>query len=84
MVLSGEHPKEILYRSLEPALAPLSVKQRHGSSADVVFPTGIDRRNDIGEPHRYDVYFGVDDFSISVARLDLPDTLPTDTEGDLA
>jgi predicted GH43/DUF377 family glycosyl hydrolase len=38
-----------------------------------VFPTGIDRRDDLGLPNRYDVYYGMADSRIGVARLDLPD-----------
>jgi hypothetical protein len=42
-----------------------------------VFPTGIDGRDDIGLPDRFDVYYGMADNRIGVARLDLPDSLPT-------
>jgi len=49
-----------------------------GTIADVVFPTGIDRRDDLGLPERFDVYYGMADDRIGVARLDLPRTLPTD------
>jgi hypothetical protein len=41
-----------------------------------VFPTGIDRRDDLGTPDRFDVYYGMADNRIGVARLDLPDHLP--------
>jgi predicted GH43/DUF377 family glycosyl hydrolase len=41
-----------------------------------VFPTGIDRRDDLGSPDRLDVYYGMADNRIGVARLDLPDLLP--------
>jgi predicted GH43/DUF377 family glycosyl hydrolase len=41
-----------------------------------VFPTGIDRRDDLGLPDRFDVYYGMADNRIGVARLDLPDILP--------
>jgi hypothetical protein len=41
-----------------------------------VFPTGIDRRLDIDRPHRYDVYYGINDFCIGVARLDVPLKFP--------
>ncbi len=40
---------------------------------NVVFPTGIDRRDDLGKPHRFNVYYGMADNRIGVARLDLPD-----------
>ncbi len=41
-----------------------------------MFPTGIDRRDDLGLPDRFDVYYGMADNRIAVARLDVPDTLP--------
>jgi len=76
MVLSGEHPRTILYRSAKPALMPTLPGERRGTVADVVFPTGIDRRDDLGRPNRFDVYYGMADDRIGVARLDLPDRLP--------
>ena len=44
--------------------------------ANVVFPTGIDRRDDLGSPDRFDVYYGMADDRIGVARLDVPEFLP--------
>jgi hypothetical protein len=41
-----------------------------------VFPTGIDRRDDLGAPDRFDVYYGMADNRIGAARLDIPDELP--------
>jgi predicted GH43/DUF377 family glycosyl hydrolase len=41
-----------------------------------VFPTGIDRRVDLGLPGRLDVYYGMADCRIGVARLDLPEFVP--------
>jgi beta-1,2-mannobiose phosphorylase / 1,2-beta-oligomannan phosphorylase len=76
MVLSRERPRQILYRSAEPVLTPTSPEERRGAVANVVFPTGIDRRVDIGSPDRFDVYYGMGDYRIGVARLDLPDSLP--------
>jgi predicted GH43/DUF377 family glycosyl hydrolase len=76
MVLSKEHPRVILYRSTEPVLTPELLQERHGIIPNVVFPTGIDRRDDIGLPDRFDVYYGMADDRIGVARLDLPDILP--------
>jgi len=76
MVLSKEHPQLIRYRSAKPVLTPELPQERHGTVANVVFPTGIDRRDDIGLPERYDVYYGMADFRIGVARLDVPDVLP--------
>jgi predicted GH43/DUF377 family glycosyl hydrolase len=76
MVLSKEHPQVILYRSANPVLTPTLPPEREGNVANVVFPTGIDRRNDIGSPDRFDIYYGMADYRIGVARLDLPDFLP--------
>jgi len=36
----------------------------------------MDRRDDIGAPDRFDVYYGMADDRIGVGRLDLPDVLP--------
>jgi predicted GH43/DUF377 family glycosyl hydrolase len=77
MVLSEKHPQEVLYRSAKPILAPTLPQERIGTIGNVVFPTGIDRRDDIGQPDRFDVYYGMADNRIGVARLDLPDSLPS-------
>ncbi len=37
---------------------------------------GIDRRDDNGSPDRFDVYYGMADNRIGVARLDVPEILP--------
>ena len=76
MVLDQECPSEIRYRSATPILRPTVAEERTGTVADVVFPTGIDRRTDLGTPNRFDVYYGMADDRIGVARLDLPDILP--------
>jgi beta-1,2-mannobiose phosphorylase / 1,2-beta-oligomannan phosphorylase len=76
MVLSKEHPLEVLYRSAEPILTPTLPNERIGTIGNVVFPTGIDGRNDLGTPDRFDVYYGMADNRIGVARLDLPQSLP--------
>jgi predicted GH43/DUF377 family glycosyl hydrolase len=76
MVLSEKHPCKVLYRSADPILTPTLVEECNGKVANVVFPTGIDRRDDIGAPNRFDVYYGMADSRIGVARLDLPNDLP--------
>ena len=76
MVLSKEHPQVIRYRSAEPVLRPTLPQECRGTIANVVFPTGIDRRDDLGSPDRFDVYYGMADNRIGAARLDLPDVLP--------
>jgi predicted GH43/DUF377 family glycosyl hydrolase len=76
MVLSKDHPQLIRYRSQDPVLTPSLPQERDGTVANVVFPTGIDRRDDLGSPDRFDVYYGMADSRIGVARLDLPECLP--------
>jgi beta-1,2-mannobiose phosphorylase / 1,2-beta-oligomannan phosphorylase len=76
MILSKEHPQIIHYRSVEPVLTPELKHERQGIISNVVFPTGIDCRNDLGLPDRFDVYYGMADSRIGVARLDLPAILP--------
>ena len=76
MILSKEHPQVIHYRSVEPVLTPALPQERSGITANIVFPTGIDRRDDIGSPDRFDIYYGMADDRIGVARLDMSDILP--------
>src|ERR1017187_3035958 len=76
MVLSKDHPQVIRYRSAEPVLKPELLKERSGTIDNVVFPTGIDRRDDLGSPDRFDAYYGMADYRIGVARLDLPNFVP--------
>ncbi len=81
MILSKEHPRKILYRSVNPVLEPELLLERSGMIDNVVFPTGIDRRDDLGLPDRFDVYYGMADDRIGVARLDIPEVIP---EGETA
>ena len=76
MILDKKNPAKILYRSPRPVLSPERAAEKVGIIADVVFPTGIDQRNDLGSPNRFDIYYGMADNRIGVARLDLPDELP--------
>jgi predicted GH43/DUF377 family glycosyl hydrolase len=80
LVLDEKHPHLIRYRSPEPVLTPELRKEREGIVPNVVFPTAIDRRNDLGLPGRLDVYYGMADKRIGVARLDLPADLPANAE----
>ncbi len=82
MVLSELHPRVVRYRSVEPVLTPTLPQERDGTVANVVFPTGIDRRDDLGTPDRFDVYYGMADSRVGVARLDLPDLLPAEGDAD--
>ncbi len=76
MVLSKDEVNKILYRSREPVLVPELPEETIGTIANVVFPTGIDCRNDLGKPNRYDVYYGMADDRIGVATMELPEILP--------
>ena len=48
------------------------IEPRWSSSAK----DGIDRRDDLGAPDRFNVYFGMADNRIGAARLDVPECLP--------
>lgn len=72
MLLAREDPCLVRYRSPDPVLTPEVPQERFGVISNVVFPTGIDRRDDLGLPDRFDVYYGMADSRIGVARLDLP------------
>ena len=63
-----ERPDSILYRSPKPIMTPETRRERRGVVDNVVFPTGIDPRPDLGE-RTYDVYYGMGDYSIGAARM---------------
>ena len=73
--LSPEHPNRIIHHSSGPLLVPEGALELHGTVNRVVFPTGVDRRDDLGTPDRFDVYYGMADYRIGVARLDVPPKL---------
>jgi beta-1,2-mannobiose phosphorylase / 1,2-beta-oligomannan phosphorylase len=68
MLLDGDDPRKIIFRSSEPTLTPEVDEERTGIVPNVVFPTGVDMRGH----GRVDVYYGMADAAIGVARLDLP------------
>ena len=76
LVLSEAHPRYIRHRSPDPVLTPQLPYESRGVVDNVVFPTGVDRRYELGLPDRYDIYYGTADTRIGVARLDMPDFLP--------
>lgn len=76
LVLDRHDPARIRYRSPQPILEPVVPEEIDGGRAQVVFPTALDRRSDLGQPARIDVYYGMADIRIGVARLRLPDALP--------
>ena len=72
MVLDADDPRKVLYRSPTPILAPDDPDEAHGIVDNVVFPTALDDRGN----GCIDVYYGMADAKIGVARLHLPETLP--------
>ncbi|MBA2713067.1 MAG: glycosidase [Rubrobacteraceae bacterium] len=71
MILADDDPLRILYRSEEPVLKPEEKTERVGIVDNVVFPTALDAR----ESGRIDVYYGMADARIGVARLQMPTRL---------
>lgn len=63
-------PQQVLYRSPEPLLWPELPEERVGIVDDVVFPTAIDPRLEIG-PHAFDIYYGMGDSRIGRGRLEV-------------
>lgn len=72
LVLDLSDPRKIILRSESPVLEPEALTEREGIVPDVVFPTGVDVR----EHGRIDVYYGMADTRIGVAKLTVPDRLP--------
>jgi predicted GH43/DUF377 family glycosyl hydrolase len=65
-----ERPDTILYRSPKPILSPAMKEERKGVVNNVVFPTGLDPRPDLGE-NVFDIYYGMSDYAIGAARMAL-------------
>lgn len=76
LVLDAASAGSILYRSPEPLLVPEVPEEREGAVPNVVFPTGIDPRPEADDPDGFDLYYGMADTRIGVARLSIPATLP--------
>ena len=68
--LFKKHPDMVRYRSPAPVLKPELPGELEGVVPGVVFPTAIDRRDDLGLPNRFDIYYGMADNRIGFARLD--------------
>jgi predicted GH43/DUF377 family glycosyl hydrolase len=71
MLLDPQRPHEVIYRSPHPVLSP-GIEECRGIVPNVVFPTGMDQRTDLGQPDRIDVYFGMADDRIGVAKMHVP------------
>lgn len=72
MLLDLDDPRRRLYRSPSPILAPDTADEQQGVVDNVVFPTAVDARPD----GRIDVYYGMADARIGVARMQVPTALP--------
>lgn len=68
MLLDIDDPRRIVYRSSESILAPEADEERDGIVPNVVFPTGADLRAN----GQVDIYYGMADSAIGVARLEIP------------
>jgi beta-1,2-mannobiose phosphorylase / 1,2-beta-oligomannan phosphorylase len=76
LLLSEERPRHIRYRSTSPVLEPELPAQQTGLVANVVFPTAVDPRPNLEESDCIDVYYGMADSRIGVARTKVPRELP--------
>lgn len=65
-----DRPDRIVYRSPEPILSPATQHELVGVVDNVVFPTGLDPRPDLGAAV-YDVYYGMGDRAVGAARMTL-------------
>jgi predicted GH43/DUF377 family glycosyl hydrolase len=68
VVHDAQRPHRVLYRSPEPILSPEHRAERQGIVDNVVFPTGIDPRRDLGE-RVFDVYYGMADYACGAVRI---------------
>lgn len=68
MLLDLDDPRQVLYRSPTPILSPDARDEQHGVVDNVVFPTALDDRGN----GVVDVYYGMADAKIGVARLQVP------------
>jgi predicted GH43/DUF377 family glycosyl hydrolase len=71
LALDVRDPRRILHRSAAPILEPMMVAECRGVVPRVIFPTGVDVQDDT-----LDVYYGMADSRIGVARAALSDLLP--------
>jgi predicted GH43/DUF377 family glycosyl hydrolase len=73
LLLDGGDPRRVLYRSPESILAPEMAGEQVGIVPNVVFPSGVDLRAD----GSLDMYYGMADSRIGVARSSLAQLLPS-------
>jgi beta-1,2-mannobiose phosphorylase / 1,2-beta-oligomannan phosphorylase len=72
LILDRDDPRKVLYRSPTPILEPGTDDELKGIVDNVVFPTAVDPRDN----GRIDVYYGMADARIGVARMQVPPSLP--------
>lgn len=65
LILDRDDPRIVRYRSPQPILSPDLPEEQHGIVSNVVFPTAVDVR----DGGRIDVYYGMADARIGVARM---------------
>jgi predicted GH43/DUF377 family glycosyl hydrolase len=71
LLLDGRDPRRVRYRSARSILSPQVAAERLGVVPRVVFPTGLDARAD----GTLDIYYGMADSRIGVARAWIGDLL---------
>ena len=72
MLLDAEEVWRVTARTERPLLEPETGEERDGIVPNVVFPTAVDERGD----DTVDVYYGMADSRIGVARLTRPEAAP--------
>jgi predicted GH43/DUF377 family glycosyl hydrolase len=70
LILRREQNRLLRYRTTTPILIP-EIKDERDDNHNVVFPTGIDKRSE----GVFDIYYGMADRYIGVARLRLPQSV---------
>ncbi|MDQ6930577.1 MAG: glycosidase [Candidatus Eremiobacteraeota bacterium] len=70
MIHDAQRPDIIRYRSPQPVLTPQTGDETTGVVDNVVFPTGIDPRPDLGA-RVFDIYYGMADYKIGGVRMTL-------------
>ena len=81
LVLDLDDPRQIRYRSTRPLLEPEHPAEQEGMMPNVIVPTGIDPRPEPDDPDGCDVYYGMANTRIGVARLHIPEVLGLDEIG---
>jgi predicted GH43/DUF377 family glycosyl hydrolase len=70
VVHDAMQPHKVRYRSVQPVLQPETPDELSGTVNNVVFPTALEPRPDLG-PNVFDMYYGMADYKIGLARLTL-------------